>query len=58
MQALLVDSAVPSGVGQLPASPRNDRLQKLLQQVSLDRDSLQAQLDQAKVITQLIRPYL
>lgn len=51
MQALLDDSAVPSGMGQLPASPRNDRLQKLLQQVSLERDALRTQLEQAKVST-------
>ena len=51
MQALLGDDAVPSRMGQLPASPQNDHLQKLLQQVSLERDALQTQLDQAKVST-------
>lgn len=36
-------------VGELPASPTCSQLQKLLQQMSLERDELQTQLTQAQV---------
>lgn len=43
-------SRLQGGLGDLPASPRHDHLQALLQQVTQEKAALQAQLEQAQVV--------